>query len=85
MFTLQNERDAIEHYMSTHNVDDFVYDGLVGFEAFDLFLTMNESFMLEFMCAYFDQINGMVTAYPKLPMTVQGERYGNVKLDFRQS
>ena len=32
MFTLQNERDAIEHYMSKHNVDDFVYDGLVGFE-----------------------------------------------------
>jgi hypothetical protein len=70
MFTLQNERDAIEHYMSKHNVDDFVYDGLVGFEAFDLFLTMNEAFMLEFMCAYFDQINGLDTDYLKLPMIV---------------
>ena len=66
MFTLQNERDAIKHYMSKHNVDDF----LVGFEAFDIFLTMNEAFMLEFMCAYFDQINGIDTDYPKLPMTV---------------
>ena len=40
MFTIQNERDAIEFYCKSHSVDDFVYDGLVGFEAFDLFLTI---------------------------------------------
>ena len=30
MFTIQNERDAIEFYCKSHSVDDFVYDGLVG-------------------------------------------------------
>ena len=68
--TLQNQRAAIEHYLQTHNVDDFVYDGLVGLEAFDIFLTMNEEFELEFVCAYLDQINNIDTPYPKLPMNV---------------
>ena len=71
MYTIAQERKAIEHYLTTHNVDDFVYDGLVGFEAFDIFLTMNEAFMLEFMCSYLDQINGIDTPYPKVPMNVQ--------------
>jgi len=70
MFNLQTERSAIEHYLLDHNVDDFVYDGMVGFEAFDIFLSMDEAFMLEFMCAYLDQINGISTPYPKLPMNV---------------
>ena len=68
--TLKNQRAAIEHYLQTHNVDDFVYDSLVGFEAFDLFLTMHEEFELEFVCAYLDQINNIDTPYPKLPMNV---------------
>jgi len=68
--TLKNQRAAIEHYLESHNVDDFVYDGLVGFEAFDLFLTLNEEFELEFVCAYLDQINGIDTQYPKLPQNV---------------
>ena len=27
--TLKNQRAAIEHYLETHNVDDFVFDNLV--------------------------------------------------------
>ncbi len=68
--TLKNQRAAIEYYLETNNVDDFVYDNLVGFEAFDIFLTMNEEFLLEFVCAYLDQINGIDTPWPQLPMTV---------------
>lgn len=70
MFTIQNERDAIEFYCKSHSVDNFAYDGLVGFEAFDLFLTMNQSFLLEFMCSYFDQVNGIDTPFPQLPVNV---------------
>ena len=43
--TLKNQRAAIEYYLETNNVDDFVYDNVVGFEAFDIFLTMNEEFL----------------------------------------
>jgi len=70
MFTIQTERLAIEHYVSNHNVDDFVYQDLVGFEALDYYLTMNESVMLEFVCTYLDNQNGIATPYPKLPMTI---------------
>ena len=68
--TLKNQRDAIEYYLKTNNVNDFVYDGFVGFDAFDLFLTMNEEFELEFVCAYLDKINGIETPWPKLPMLI---------------
>lgn len=68
--TLKNQRDAIEYYLKTNNVDDFVYDGLVGFDAFDLFLTMNEDFELEFVCSYLDQVNNIDTPWPKLPMLI---------------
>ena len=70
LVNITTERNAIDHYLQNHNVDDFVYDGLVGFIAFDLFLTDNESVMLEFVCAYLDQINGIDTQYPKLPQIV---------------
>ena len=70
MFTIQTERLAIEHYVSNHNVDDFVYQDLVGFEALDYYLTMNESVMLEFVCTYLDNQNGIATPYPKLPMLI---------------
>ena len=64
--TLKNQRAAIEDYVSKHNVDTFEYDGLVGFDAFDYFLTCNEAFELEFVCAYLDQQNGIQTDYPEL-------------------
>jgi len=64
--TIKNQRAAIEKYLETHNVDDFEYEGLVGFDAFDYFLTVNEAFELEFVCAYLDQQNGIQTDYPEL-------------------
>ena len=66
LVNITTERNAIDHYLQNHNVDDFVYDGLVGFVTFDLFLTDNESVMLEIVCAYLDQINGINTPYPKI-------------------
>ena len=68
--TIQNERNAVDHYLQTNNVDNFKYDGLVGLMAFDLYLTMHEEFCLEFVCAYLDQINSIDTAYPNLPEVV---------------
>ena len=50
MFTIQTERLAIEHYVKNNNVDDFVYEDAVGFEALDYYLTMHDSVMLEFIC-----------------------------------
>ena len=70
MFTIQTERLAIEHYVSENNVDDFVYEDAVGIEALDYYLTMHDSVMLEFICAYLDQQNGIATPYPKLPMLI---------------
>jgi hypothetical protein len=31
---------------------------------------MHESVMLEFICTYLDNQNGIATPYPKLPMTI---------------
>ena len=62
MFTIATERLAIEDYTSKNNVDDFVYEDAVGFEALDYYLTMHDSVMLEFICT--------ATPYPKLPMTI---------------
>ena len=70
MFNIATERQAIEHYVTTNNVDDFVYENAIGFEALDYYLTMHESVMLEFICAYLDQQNGIATPYPKLPMLI---------------
>jgi hypothetical protein len=70
MFNIATERKAIEHYVTTNNVDDFVYEDAIGFEALDYYLTMHESVMLEFICAYLDQQNGIATPYPKLPMLI---------------
>jgi hypothetical protein len=33
-------------------------------------LTMHESVMLEFICTYLDNQNGIATPYPKLPMLI---------------
>ena len=70
MFTIQTERLAIEHYVSKNNVDDFVYQDTVGIEALDYYLTMHDSVMLEFVCTYLDNQNGIATPYPKLLMTI---------------
>jgi hypothetical protein len=70
MFTIQTERLAIEHYVRNNNVDDFVYQDTVGIEALDYYLTMHDSVMLEFVCTYLDNQNGIATPYPKLPMTI---------------
>ena len=70
MFTIQTERLAIEHYVSNNNVDDFVYQDVIGFAALDYYLTMHDSVMLEFICAYLDQQNGIATPYPNLPMLI---------------
>ena len=40
MFT--NAQYAMQDHFETHNVDDFVYDGCVGFEALNLFMVYNE-------------------------------------------
>ncbi len=66
--SLQNQRDAIDHYLKS-NMDivmNFKYETLKGFDAFDFYLTMNEEFLLEFVCAYLDQKNGINTPYPEL-------------------
>ena len=67
MFNIATERQAIEHYVSTNNVDNFMFEDTIGFEALDYYLTMNESVMLEFVCVYLDNQNGIATPYPKLP------------------
>lgn len=73
MFNVTTERDAIEHYLETHNVDDFVFDGIVGPIAFDLFCTESEEFMLNMVCAHLDKkmgVNGKGEDWPKLPNLV---------------
>ncbi len=70
MFNIATERLAIEDYVSKNSIHDFVYEDAVGFEALDYYLTMHESVMLEFICTYLDNQNGIATPYPKLPMTI---------------
>ena len=70
MFNIATERLAIEDYVSKNNIHDFVYQDTIGFEALDYYLTMNESVILEFVCTYLDNQNGIATPYPKLPMTI---------------
>ena len=70
MFTIATERLAIEDYVSKNCIHDFLYKDAIGFEALDYYLTMHESVMLEFICTYLDNQNGIATPYPKLPMTI---------------
>jgi len=70
MFNIATERKVIEDYISKNYIHDFVYEDAIGFEALDYYLTMHESVMLEFICAYLDQQNGIATPYPKLPMLI---------------
>ena len=72
MFTNETVRNAIGHYLETHNIDDFTYDGCVGFEALNLFMVYNEAWELDFVCAYLDIVNGIDpdAKYPALPQLV---------------
>lgn len=67
---LKDEREAIDLYLQSNTVDDFVYDGMVGFEAFNIFTIYNEAWFLEFMMAFFDKKININTPWPKLPQTV---------------
>lgn len=66
LMNVTTERNAIDHYLKNNNVGNFEYAAFDGLIAFDLFLTDNESVMLEIVCAYLDQINGINTSYPKI-------------------
>ena len=48
MFTNATIRNAVDYYLQSHNIDDFKYDGLTGFDAFNLFMVYNEAWELEF-------------------------------------
>lgn len=70
MFTNETYRTATELFMADNPVDDFVFEGAIGFDALIDFLAMNESFELELVMAYLDQKNGLGTPWPKLPMLI---------------
>ena len=70
MFTNETYRTATELFMDANPVDDFVFEGAIGFDALVDFLAMNESFELELVMAYLDQKNGLDTPWPKLPMLI---------------
>lgn len=70
MFTNETYRTATEMFMEDNPVDDFVFEGAIGFDALIDFLAMNESFELELVMAYLDQKNGLETSWPKLPMLI---------------
>ena len=70
MFTNETYRTATEFFMEDNPIDDFVFEGAIGFDALIDFLAMNESFELELVMAYLDQKNGLETPWPKLPMLI---------------
>ena len=67
-YTNQTVRDALDHYLATHDVTAFEYDGASGFEALNLYMIYNEAWELEFIMAYLDQSNGIAAEYPELPV-----------------
>ena len=70
MFSNETYRTATEMFMEDNPVDDFVYEGNVGFNALVFFLAEHESFELELVMTYLDQKNGIDTPWPKLPMLI---------------
>ena len=70
MFSNETFRTATEMFMQDNPVEDFVFEGAIGFDALVDFLAMNESFELELVMAYLDQKNGFETPWPKLPMLI---------------
>ena len=69
-YTNQTVRDALDHYLATHDVEAFEYMGVTGFEAVNLWMIYNDAWELEFVMAYLDQSNGIPTEYPALPELV---------------
>ena len=70
MFTNETYRTATEMFMEDNPVDDFVFEGAIGFNALIDFLAMNETFELELVMTYLDQKNGLDTPWLKLPMLI---------------
>ena len=70
MFTNETFRTATEMFMEDNPIDDFVFEGSIGFDALIYFLALNEAFELELVMTYLDRKNGIDTPWPKLPMTV---------------
>lgn len=70
MFTNETFRTATEMFMEDQPVDDFVFEGAVGFDALVDFLASNDAFELELVMVYLDQKNGINTPWPKLPMMI---------------
>ncbi|MDB2315593.1 hypothetical protein N9V27_01305 [bacterium] len=68
--TNQTYRLATEDFILHQPVDDFVFEGAVGFNALIDFMSCNEEFELEVAMVYLDKQGGIDSAYPKLPMTV---------------
>ena len=70
MFSNETFRTATEMFMQDNPVDDFVFEGDVGFDALINFLAINEDFELELVMTYLDQRNGIDTSWPKLPLYI---------------
>ena len=70
MFSNETFRTATEMFMQDNPVDDFVFEGDIGFDALVNFLAINEHFELELVMTYLDQRNGIDTPWPKLPMFI---------------
>ena len=70
MFTNETFRTATEMFMQDQPVDDFVFEGTIGFDALIDFLAADEAFELELVMTYLDQKNGIKTPWPKLPMMI---------------
>ena len=60
----------LKNLVNESEIDDFVFESFVGFDALEQFLAVNESFELEVVMAYLDQKNGIDTPFPKLPMLI---------------
>lgn len=70
MFTNETFRTATEIFVMENPVDDFVYEGDIGFDALVFFLAEHEEFEMELLMAYLDRKNGIDTPWPKLPMFI---------------
>lgn len=70
MFSNETFRTATEIFIQDEPIDNFVYEGDVGFDALVMYMADNEHFELEVVMTYLDQKNGINTSWPKLPMFI---------------
>ncbi len=63
MFNNETVRNAIDHHIKNnpHILTDFTYDGMVGFEAFNVYVFLNEEFELEITTTYLDHKHGLTS------------------------